>query len=102
MTRSPPPQSVPTLTEIVAVPDPVPAAIRAAPADGAPPPVLDAALRTEIERLVDARLHAVLDTAWHQVLPDLVDATRRELASTLRDAIDRALSERSHGHRSTG
>lgn len=108
MTRSPPPQRVPTLTDIVALPESGVAdlAVPEQPPMSGPPAAdasaCDAELRAEIERLIEAHLPAALDAAWKQVLPSLLEATRRELAPSLRESIDRAVAEHFSGHRNGG
>lgn len=123
---SPPPERVPTLTEVVAWPGSAPAAELAPP--GAVPPAEAnlsdartqpevrprAALRVpedqviqgvlaEVQRQVDLmleqRLREVLTPLLTRAADNVIRDARRELASTLRDVVARAVAQELSRHR---
>ncbi len=125
--RPPPPARVPTLTEVVSLPD------TTAPAAVAPPPSPSAFARTEpaplqhlepahseaahevdeeeivqrvltdLQRQIDLMLEIKLREALAPALTRATDAlmreARNELASTLRDVVSRAVSQEIARHR---
>lgn len=101
MMRSPPPADVPTLTDVVVLPASSIAATGQT-AGELTGPTFTPALVAQIDALVAQRLAAALDSAWRQMLPTLIDATRSELASSLHEVIDSAVAEQSAGHRDKG
>lgn len=117
--RPPPPTRVPTLTEVVAIPDspaaaPPPAAT-VTPSPPFAPPVPAAAPRTldedelvqrvlaDVQRQVELMLEVKLREALAPVLTRATDAlmreARNELASTLREVVARAVSQEISRHR---
>ena len=113
MTGTGPPARVPTLTEVVEVgtdptqrghlaelgPKAPSTALSAAPADEMAQRLM-ADLQLHIDRVLDARLHAALEPLLQQLIARVTEETRRELASTLRDGITRALAQEMSRHRS--
>jgi hypothetical protein len=120
----PPPERVPTLTEVVRLADgaagPPPAAPPAPPvveadvmAPGAKPPSITSVLTEEqlvqrvlgdVQRQVDLMLEYRLRELLTPILTRATDAvireTRAELASTLRDVVARAVTQELARHRS--
>ena len=114
----PPPQRVPTLTEVVRdVPptpsaDPVEAPLRVE-SDLAPAPLLASALLQEariaeqvlvrlqpqIDVLFEHRMRDVLAPAISRLTTALADEARKQLASTLREIVARAVAEEVARHR---
>lgn len=120
MSRSAPPDRVPTLTEVVELPAggadtpvtlgahaPAPAPAPAAASAGPHNPGHDAELarrlvndlQLHVDRVLDARLKAAIEPALEQLVARVLAETRRELASTLRDGIARALAQELSRHR---
>lgn len=126
--RPPPPARVPTLTEVVSLPDTtVPAAVAPPPpspsafarAEPAPLQHLEPALSeaahevdeeeivqrvlTDLQRQIDLMLEIKLREALAPALTRATDAlmreARNELASTLRDVVSRAVSQEIARHR---
>lgn len=121
MTMRPPPTRVPTLTEVVALPETPPAATGAAPPSPVPlatplaPAVPAAPARSldedelvqrvlaDVQRQVELMLEVKLREALAPVLTRATDAlmreARNELASTLRDVVARAVAQELARHR---
>ncbi|MFT3665681.1 hypothetical protein [Piscinibacter sp.] len=118
--RPPPPARVPTLTEVVSLPDaatPVPASAFAptqptplhAPAPpAAVPQALDedelvqrvlADLQRQIELMLEVKLREALAPALTRATDALMREARTELASTLRDVVARAVASEIARHR---
>ena len=119
----PPPQRVPTLTEVVrdvpANPGVVPVVTVEAPlrveSDLAPAPLLASTLLQEariaeqvlvrlqpqIDVLFEHRMRDVLAPAINRLTTALADEARKQLASTLRDIVARAVAEEVARHRSS-
>lgn len=120
--RPPPPLRVPTLTEVVSLPDaPAPAQspIAFAPTEPAPlePPAAPAApaaveldeeelvqrVLADVQRQIDLMLEVKLREALAPALTRATDALLREartgLASTLRDVVSRAVAQEIARHR---
>lgn len=114
--RPPPPTRVPTLTEVVAIPESTVAPV--APLSAAPvvaPQMPAAAARTpdedelvqrvlaDVQRQVELMLEVKLREALAPVLTRATDAlmreARNELASTLRDVVARAVAQEIARHR---
>jgi hypothetical protein len=115
----PPPQRVPTLTEVVRdVPPPAAAAVTAeAPlrpdSDIAPTPLLAAALvheariaeqvlvrlQPQIDVLFEHRMRDVLAPAINRLTTALADEARKQLAMTVREIVARAVAEEVARHR---
>jgi uncharacterized membrane-anchored protein YjiN (DUF445 family) len=60
---------------------------------------LMAELQAHIDRVLDARVRAALEPVLQQIIARVTEETRRELASTLRDGISRALAQEMSRHR---
>lgn len=122
MTPTLPPERVPTLTEVVeAGPEPtgLPAAAAASPAletagtsgAGTSEPDASAAseaeiarrvtaqLQAHVDRVLEHRVRAALEPVLQPLVARIVEETRRELASTLRDGLARALARETSRHR---
>lgn len=122
MSRSTPPERVPTLTEVLdqttaasasssinpaapalfSDPQPAvagPASAPTADADLAVAQAITADLQAHIDRVLDARLRAALEPVLQQIVSRVIEETRRELASTLRDGMARALAQQNARHR---
>ena len=117
--RPPPPTRVPTLTEVVAVPEsPVAPVAAVAPLSAAPvvaPQMPVAGVRTpdedelvqrvlaDVQRQVELMLEVKLREALAPVLTRATDAlmreARNELASTLREVVARAVAQEITRHR---
>jgi hypothetical protein len=112
--RPPPPTRVPTLTEVVALPEAPPAASVAAPPVTAPPmPAAPARsldedelvrrVLADVQRQVELMLEVKLREALAPVLTRATDAlmreARNELASTLREVVARAVAQEIARHR---
>jgi hypothetical protein len=115
----PPPQRVPTLTEVVRdVPSPAAAAVPAeAPlrpdSDVAPTPLLAAALvqeariaeqvlvrlQPQIDVLFEHRMRDALAPAINRLTTALADEARKHLAMTVREIVARAVAEEVARHR---
>ena len=124
MTMRPPPTRVPTLTEVVALPETPPAATGAALPSQVPPatppaaavPAVPAAparsvdedelvqlVLADVQRQVELMLEVKLREALAPVLTRATDAlmreARNELASTLREVVARAVAQEMARHR---
>lgn len=126
MSSRPPPQRVPTLTEVVELGEPTPVLATASPAldvdlhvnvdlaapaldAGAPPPALTlddeaarriyADLLRQVDLMLEYRLREALAPALRRATDLLVQDTRNELASTLRDVVARAVAHELSRHR---
>ncbi|TXC65978.1 hypothetical protein FSC37_08585 [Piscinibacter aquaticus] len=117
--RPPPPTRVPTLTEVVALPESPPAATVVAPppvaAVAAAPAPASVPARTldedelvqrvlaDVQRQVELMLEVKLREALAPVLTRATDAlmreARNELASTLREVVARAVAQEMARHR---
>jgi len=127
--RPVPPGRVPTLTEVVRIPEPVPAAapvagpdpafartepaplqaLQAAPTAAAPQPVpfdeealvqrVLADLQRQIDLMLEVKLREVLTPALTRATDALMREARTELASTLRDIVSRAVAQENSRHR---
>jgi len=121
--RPAPPGRVPTLTEVVRIPDPAAPAAAAtdpafartepAPLQGLPVPVqpspgLDedalvqrvlADLQRQIDLMLEVKLREVLTPALTRATDALMREARTELASTLRDIVSRAVTQEISRHR---
>ncbi|MFO1220856.1 MAG: hypothetical protein U1E89_21015 [Burkholderiaceae bacterium] len=120
--ETPPPQRVPTLTEVVRdVAPPTSAALPAEAAlrpdaDIAPTPLLAAALvqeariaeqvmvrlQPQIDVLFEHRMRDALAPAINRLTTALADVVRRQLASTVREIVARAVAEEVARHRAGG
>ena len=121
-----PPERVPTLTEVVAWPEstskaaplpdlPVPAAPGGAepvaatptPTRSLPPGVSEeqlvdrvlADLQRQVDLMLDYRMREVLTPILSRAVDGILRDTRQELASTLRDAVARAVAQELSRHR---
>ena len=119
-----PPERVPTLTEVVAWPEstskaaplpdlPVPAAqggaepVAATPTRSLPPGVSEeqlvervlADLQRQVDLMLDYRMREVLTPILSRAVDGILRDTRQELASTLRDAVARAVAQELSRHR---
>jgi len=119
-----PPGRVPTLTEVVVLPDapavPMPVPLEAdvivpAPSTGATPPqpqqttpvddeqmierVL-ADVQRQVDLMLEYRLREVLTTILTRATDSVIRDARSELASTLRDVVARAVAQEMSRHRS--
>lgn len=94
MSRGAPPDRVPTLTEVLEAPAVFPAV------DGEAAHRMMTELQAHIDRVLDARVRAALEPVLQQLLVRVTDEVRRELASTLRDGVTRALAQELSRHRS--
>lgn len=125
--RPVPPGRVPTLTEVVRIPEPAPAGTampvpdpdpafartEPAPLQGLPVPVqpvpaLDeealvqrvlADLQRQIDLMLEVKLREVLTPALTRATDALMREARTELASTLRDIVSRAVAQEISRHR---
>jgi hypothetical protein len=110
--RPGPPQRVPTLTEVVALPDaPAPdaalpeapvAAVEfssALPAEEQITRQVLADLQRQIDLLLDYRLREMLAPLLARATDGLIRDARTELASTLRDVVARAVAQEISRHR---
>ena len=121
--RPVPPGRVPTLTEVVRIPDPAPPAADAAdpafartepaplqglPVPAQPSPGLDedalvqrvlADLQRQIDLMLEVKLREVLTPALTRATDALMREARTELASTLRDIVSRAVAQEISRHR---
>lgn len=116
--RPPPPTRVPTLTEVVALPEATAPAPAVAPVSAAPvaaPQMPVAATRSpdedelvqrvlaDVQRQVELMLEVKLREALAPVLTRATDAlmreARNELASTLREVVARAVAQEMARHR---
>lgn len=103
----PPPRRVPTLTEVVAAPEPVAPAAVQAPGDAAAAAGSDEQLvqrvledvQRQIELMLEYRVREALSPALARLTDALVRETRAELASTLRDMVARAVAQELSRHR---
>ncbi len=120
--RPPPPARVPTLTEVVSLPE-APAAVAPTASSAAfgrtePPPLpavepatprsLDedaivqrvlADLQRQVELMLEVKLREALAPALTRATDALMREARNELASTLRDVVARAVSQEISRHR---
>lgn len=117
---APPPERVPTLTEVVAWPESTAAPRRATPigalpteadlSDARPLPVLrmpeDQMLQSvlaevlrQVELVLEHRLREVLTPLLNRATDHLVRDARRELASTLRELVAHAVAQELSRHR---
>ena len=125
----PPPQRVPTLTEVVAWPESVDATVRPGAAAEAPPREADLAaaapstpvqaeppaqtltedqliqrvlaeVQHQVDLMLEYRLRAALTPLLARAADNLIREARGELASTLRDVVARALAHELARHRS--
>jgi len=112
---APPPDRLPVLTEVVALPPPpavdahgcapdaAPAGDEAAPGEA----VADAELlervignvQRQMEAVLEQRLREAIGPALARLADALVQEARGELASTLRDAVSRAVAQELSRHR---
>ena len=118
-TGLPPPQRVPTLTEVVDWPEPAqapPAEAQPAEADvlGGPgnPPFASvltedqivqrvlSEVQRQVELVLEYRLREVLTPLLARATDGLIRDSRNELASTLRDVVARAVAQELARHRS--
>ncbi|MFG5407634.1 hypothetical protein ABXN37_05365 [Piscinibacter sakaiensis] len=60
---------------------------------------IGAELQAHIDRVVEARVRSALEPLLAQATAQAVDVARRELASTLRDGLTRALAQEKSRHR---
>lgn len=112
--RPPPPTRVPTLTEVVALPEVQPTAAVVAPPVAVPPMPAAAArpldedelvqrVLSDVQRQVELMLEVKLREALAPVLTRATDAlmreARNELASTLREVVARAVAQELARHR---
>ena len=115
--RPPPPLRVPTLTEVVSLPDAQPsptafASTEAAPLQetAAPAPARDidedelvqrilADVQRQIELMLEIKLREALAPALTRATDALMREARNELASTLRDVVTRAVAQEIARHR---
>lgn len=120
--RTTPPARVPTLTEVVQLPDPAgpvnePAAASPVPEPPPVPPFLErranwpaiqeeqivqrvlADLQRQIDLMLETRMRETLTPALNRASDALVRDLRHELASTLRDVIAHAVAQELARHR---
>ena len=111
--RPPPPTRVPTLTEVVALPEAPAAPLAAAPLPAPQMPMapvrspdeeeLVQRVLADVQRQVELMLEVKLREALTPVLTRATDAlmreARNELASTLRDVVARAVAQEISRHR---
>lgn len=115
--RSVPPARVPTLTEIVRLPEAAPAEAPPPTAPAAPaPPLVErraqpsinedqivqrvlADLQRQIDLMLEVRMREVLAPVLTRTGDALVRDARAELASTLRDVVARAVAQELSRHR---
>lgn len=121
--KSAPPTRVPTLTEVVKLPDAQPtgaaAAVPAAPAPGPAgaaafverranwPPIEEdqivqrvfGDLQRQVDLMLETRIKETLSPALTRATDQLVREVRTELASTLRDVVARAVAQELARHR---
>ena len=111
----PPPQHVPTLTEVVDWPQAMPPLARAAPAASPASRSGDlvealpseaqlvqrvlADLQRQTDLMLDYRLREVLTPLLARATDNLIREARGELASTLRDMVARAVAQEMARHR---
>lgn len=125
--RPVPPGRVPTLTEVVRIPEPAsagtatpaaapdpafartePAPLHGLPVPAQPSPGLDedalvqrvlADLQRQIDLMLEVKLREVLTPALTRATDALMREARTELASTLRDIVSRAVAQEMSRHR---
>lgn len=118
--KSAPPTRVPTLTEVVSLPDVQPAAPAAAPQAATPagtapfverranwPPLEEdqivqrvfGDLQRQVDLMLETRIKETLSPALTRATDQLVRDVRTELASTLRDVVARAVAQELARHR---
>lgn len=116
--RPPPPTRVPTLTEVVALPEtppaagvvgvPAPAPVAAPPVPAAPARALDedelvqrvlADVQRQVELMLEVKLREALAPVLTRATDALMREARNELASTLREVVARAVAQELARHR---
>jgi hypothetical protein len=100
---APPPPDAQARAEPVAAPTPTPAPARSLPPGVSEDQIVErvlADLQRQVDLMLDYRMREVLTPILSRAVDSILRDTRQELASTLRDAVGRAVAQELSRHRS--